>query len=422
MEKLLIEKAGTQKAYKNTDNREVKGLMPYKKINILYVINNLLIGGAQELIKTLSLNLDRELFNVSVCSLIEYDGKGEKEPLTEEIAAGGVDITTLHMKGWRDNKEKKKLIRLLKEKETDVIHSHLYPSDLWASYIAKSAGVPVKIFSKHETYYNKSLLRRLLHFLIYNVCVDKALASSEITKDHLIKYGMINPLKIGKIYNPIDTERFNPLKISGGKAREEFGIPPDAPVIGNVSRFVPRKGIEFFIETCFKVSKVIPESWFILVGYGEDEYKYRELVKFYDIQERFIFVGARRYKPDVVSAIDIFLFTPIWGEALPIVMLDAMSMKKAIVASNVCSNRELITNEVSGLLPVPETWSPAVDKLDTTVLADSVIRLLKAPELCESFGKQARLRAEKIFGLPVIIKQLEALYIKLLRQKNEKYV
>lgn len=392
--------------------------MSYKKINLLYVISNLLIGGAQELVKTLSLNLKRELFNVSVCSLIEYGGKGDKEPLTEEITAGGVDVTSLHMKGWRDNEEKEKFLRLLKEKEIDVVHSHLYLTDLWASRLARSAGVSVRIYSKHETYHNKFLYRRLKDALIYNLCVDKALAVSEITKQHLFRYEMINPSKIGKVFNPVDTTRFDPLKFSGGKVRKEYGIPVDGPLIGNISRFVLRKGNEFFIETCFKVSKKIPESWFILVGYGEDESKYKDLVKSYGFQDRFIFAGARRNIPEILSAMDIFLFTPIWGEALPIVMLEAMSMGKAIVASNVCSNRELITHEVSGLLPTPETWSLTVDKLDTDALADSVISLMRSFSLREAFGKQARKRAEETFSVPIIMNQLEELYVRVLREKR----
>ena len=157
----------------------------------------------------------------------------------------------------------------------------------------------------------------------------------------------------------------------------------------------------------------------MLVGYGEDEDKYRELVKSYGLHDRFVFTGARRDIPEVLSALDILLFTPIWGEALPIVMLEAMSMGKAIVASNVCSNGEIITHDESGLLPAPETWSVAVEKLDTDALSDSVIRLISNPALRDDFGKRARIRAEQTFSVPVIMKQLEELYKGLLREKGD---
>ena len=125
--------------------------MTDNKINILYVIENLFIGGAQELVKTFSLNLKRELFNVSVCNLYGYEIEGDKEPLKEEIRSQGIDVTTLHMRRWRDKVEKKKFVRLLKEKDIEIVHSHLYPTDLWASRLAKQAGVPVILLTKHET-------------------------------------------------------------------------------------------------------------------------------------------------------------------------------------------------------------------------------------------------------------------------------
>ncbi|MHA2040026.1 MAG: glycosyltransferase family 4 protein [Promethearchaeota archaeon] len=389
-----------------------------KKINVLYVIDNLLIGGAQELVKTLSLNLNRELFNVSVCSLVGYDSKSDKEPLSDEITSGGVDVTTLYMKGWRDKKEKEKFIELLKEKEIDIIHSHLYPTDLWASRLGKSAGVPVRIYTKHDTYHNKFLLIRLRNAFYYNNCVDTAQAISDISEKHLKEYEFVNPSKIIKIYNPVDTDAFNPFSFSGEKVREELGIPLDVPLVGNVSRFVPRKGNEFFIETAMKVLKKNPDCRFFLIGWGEDENKYRDLIKSYGIQDRFIIAVARRDIPEILSAIDIFLFTPLWGESLPITVLEAMSMGKAIIASNVCSNRELVEHEVSGLLPTPEKWSLTANMLEAGRLADSVLRLIDNPALREDFGKQARLRTEKTFGVPVIMKQLEGLYKRLLREKS----
>lgn len=389
-----------------------------KKINVLYVIDNLLIGGAQELVKTLSLNLNRELFNVSVCSLVGYDSKSDKEPLSDEITSGGVDVTTLYMKGWRDKKEKEKFIELLKEKEIDIIHSHLYPTDLWASRLGKSAGVPVRIYTKHDTYHNKFLLIRLRNAFYYNNCVDTAQAISDISEKHLKEYEFVNPSKIIKIYNPVDTDAFNPFSFSGEKVREELGIPLDVPLVGNVSRFVPRKGNEFFIETAMKVLKKNPDCRFFLIGWGEDENKYRDLIKSYGIQDRFIIAVARRDIPEILSAIDIFLFTPLWGESLPITVLEAMSMGKAIIASNVCSNRELVEHEVSGLLPTPEKWSLTDNMLEAGRLADSVLRLIDNPALREDFGKQARLRTEKTFGVPVIMKQLEGLYKRLLREKS----
>ncbi len=395
--------------------------MQKRRINVLYAIDNLLIGGAQELVKTLSFNLNKDSFDVSVCSLLDYEGKGSKEPLTEEIAGRGIDVTTLHMKGWEDVEEKAKFIALLNEKKPDILHAHLHPTDLWSIRIAQSVGVPVKVYTKHETYHNKTFLERIKHAVYFNRYTDRALAISELSYQHLHKYELIRPYKIHKIFNPVDIDIFDPSKYSGELVRKEFGIPPSSVVIGNVARHVVRKGIHFFIDTASKVLKNCPGARFILVGYGEEERKYKSMVKSLGIETCFTFAGPRRDIPEILSAMDIFLFTPIWGESLPIALLEALAMRKAIVASNVCSNREVILHEVSGLLPTPSAWSSAVERLDTDALADSVIKLIKSPSLREEYGRQARRRAERLFGLQVVIEQFEDLYVQLLFRKDKRY-
>jgi glycosyltransferase involved in cell wall biosynthesis len=389
-----------------------------ERIRVLYVINNLLIGGAQELVKTLSLNLNKDFFEVSVCSLVDHEGKGSKEPLTEEIASEGIDITTLYMKGEEDKEETTKFTALLRNKRADVLHVHLSPADLWICRLGQSSGVPVKVYTKHETYHNKSLRERLLNAFHYNRFYDRAIAISDISVQHLKKYEFIFPWKIKKIFNPVDTERFDPARISGGEIRREFGIPARAPVIGNVARFVSRKGIPVFIETASQVIRKVPDAWFLLVGYGEEERLYEELIADHGIRDHFVFAGPRRDIPNILAAVDIFLFTPLWGESLPLTLLEAMSMGKAIVASNVCSNREIIIHEVSGLLPTPTTWSLTADKLDINSLVDSVIRLIECPSMREEFGKKARIRATEVFSVPVIMQQLEELYTSLLTNKR----
>jgi glycosyltransferase involved in cell wall biosynthesis len=389
-------------------------------INIIFTIDNLLIGGAQELVKTLALNLNKNLFNVSVCSLIHCQKSDNNEPLADEIRAKGIDVVKLNMKSWSDSEEKTKFIKLLRDKEIDIIHAHLYPADLWACRLAQSAGVPVKVYTKHETYHNKPLHRRVVDACFYNYYMDKAIAISDISDVHLKKYEFVNPFRVCKIFNPVDTEKFDPAQCSGTIVRDEFKIPLSAPVIGNVARFVARKGINFFIETAAKVLQEVPEAFFILVGYGEDESKLKKMTANRGISDHFIFTGPRRDIPNLLAAMDIFLFTPLSGESLPIALLEALSMGKTIVASNVCSNREIISHEISGLLPTPRHWSLTAENLDTDILADSVIGLIKSSSTREAFGKMARKRAQDIFSISTIMRQVENLYTSLYLEKSGK--
>ena len=388
--------------------------MQRDRISVLFVIDNLLIGGAQELVKTLSLNLNKDIFSVAVCSLVDYAGKSAIEPLTREIEEGGVPVVTIRMEDWREPEGQKILLDLTREKAVDVLHVHLSPADLWMTRMTACRQVPVKLFTKHETYHNKSLPRRIANAYYFNKFYDCALAISDLSAEHLIKYEFILPWKVRKIVNPVDMSKFSPSSFSGMQGRRDLGIPPSAFVVGSVTRFVPRKGVEFFIQTAARVLRQVDDAWFVLVGYGETEDQLRKVVDELGLASRFVFAGPRRDIPRMLSCMDVFLFTPIWGESLPIVLLEAMAMGKAIVASNVCSNREIIAEGISGFLPAPASWASVVDNLDCDALAQAVVRFARSPSLREECGRNARRKAEQVYDIHVIVKQLEDLYRELL--------
>ena len=387
------------------------------KTHILYTIDNLLIGGAQELVKTLAKHLNKEKFKVSVCSLMHYQGKTSDEPLTREIEDSGVNVFNLHMKSFRDKPEIEKFKCILKNEKIDIAHAHLRPADLWSALIAKDSGVPIVVYSKHETYRNKSIITRLRDAVIFNMYTDCAVALSSATKKHMTDYEFISSSKIKIIHNPVDVRKFTPNITRRNEIRRNLGIPSESIVVGQVARFIERKGINYFIDTCAKVKKQIPNSKFLLVGWGKDEPKYRKMVKDMNLDDSFIFAVAQRNIPELLDTMDIFLFTPIWGESLSIALLEAMAAGKAIVATNIISNPELIENGISGLLPTPQHWAMSVNSLDTQALSEDVIKLAKDSAMRQKFGEQARKKAVTGFSTDVVVEELEALYVDLLVKK-----
>lgn len=387
-----------------------------RKINLLYVGYDLRVGGAEDLLKTLAINIDKERYNAAVVT-VRHEREPGKEVLAAEIGAAGVEVVEFNMWGWGHVEERQRLIRFMKERRIDVVHSYLYPVDLWASRAARKAGVPAIIYSKLDTYKKKTLLERFIRSLKFNRNADLALAVSSLTRDHLVHYEFILPWKVKQATNPVDTNYFNPSRFSGDVVRKEFGIPANAPVVGNMCRLVGRKGVESFVEACSLVSKAVPDCHFLMVGYGYKEEELKNLVSSLGVKN-FIFTGLRRDIAELMAAMDVFLFTPYWGEGLPLVMLEAMSMEKAIVASNVCSNNELIENGVSGLLPTPMSWENGVDTLDADALAAAVISLIRDPETRKKYGRQARESVVARFGVDAVMRQLETIYEDLLKKKG----
>ena len=120
--------------------------------------------------------------------------------------------------------------------------------------------------------------------------------------------------------------------------------------------------------------------------------------------------------PQVMAAIDIFLFTPYWGEGLPYVVLEAMSTAKPVIASNVGSNRELVLDGQTGFLPYPLQWSFETDHLEAEPFAEKIEVLIKNKIMAQNMGIKGRNRIEKKFNIYTMVMELEKLYQNLINE------
>jgi len=116
-----------------------------------------------------------------------------------------------------------------------------------------------------------------------------------------------------------------------------------------------------------------------------------------------VFCGQRFDVPDLLSVFDIFVLSSVL-EGLPRVVIEAMAMERAIVATDIEGAREQIDHETTGLL---------VPKANPTALAEAVLRLLNNPVEAQRLAKAARNRAEELFDLNKTILSVEALYQRL---------
>ena len=98
---------------------------------------------------------------------------------------------------------------------------------------------------------------------------------------------------------------------------------------------------------------------------------------------------------------------PTFAEALPVSWIEAMAMKKAIVASNIGWATEVIDDEKNGYLVHPK---------DHMVFAQKIVELLSNPILREQFGMEARKKVIEKFSIEVIAKKSLAFYENVLKQ------
>lgn len=106
----------------------------------------------------------------------------------------------------------------------------------------------------------------------------------------------------------------------------------------------------------------------------------------------------------MLHAMDIFCLPSLW-EGLPIGLLEAMAMQKAVLATEVDGSRELVENGVNGLV---------VHRGDHSALEDGLVQLATDAALRQRLGCAARMTIENGFDVGSMTRKIESLYLETL--------
>jgi glycosyltransferase involved in cell wall biosynthesis len=300
-----------------------------------------------------------------------------------------------------------KVSALIRKENFDIIHTQA-SKDLWllvpALNLIKS-NIPLFFTKQVGSFINK---KDRLHQLIYNR-VNCAFAISNVIKKNLMETTSLKAEKIILMPNGIDTNKFNPEIKAGDKIREEFHIKTGDVVIGMMSRFSPGKGHEEFLIAADNLNKKYNNLKFLVVGEasrGETEYekKIKRTADNFNLSN-IIFSGFRSDTPEILAAMDIFVF-PSHAEAFGIALVEAMSMGKP----SVCSGSDGVLD-----IAVDKETSLLFEKKNVQDLADKIEQLINSAELRICLGNNSRKRAVEFFDLELLTDKVIKIYNRTLR-------
>ncbi len=205
-------------------------------------------------------------------------------------------------------------------------------------------------------------------------------------------------------HNGVDLKRFDPEKVNREKVRDEFNLKQNQIAIGMLARFSPGKGHEEFLFAARELNKKYKNLFFLIVGeasHGENEYadSIKKLAEEHQI-ENIIFTGYRSDVPEVLSALDIFVF-PSHSEAFGIALIEAMAMG----LPSVCSNSDGVLD-----IAIDSETSYLFERKNGEDLKDKISLLIDSPETRMKFSVASRKRVENNFDLEIIINQLIEIY------------
>lgn len=228
--------------------------------------------------------------------------------------------------------------KLLQNRQYDVVHLNIFQGmSLYYAYLAKNAGVPVRIAHSHNTDLRQSCTRALklwLHRRYSSLYAKEATdfwACSTPAAEFMFPKKLLAEKKFTFIPNGIDTARFRFDPVVRETMRQELGI-TDRFVIGNVGRLCYQKNQTFLLDVLAEALKIRPDCCLLLVGDGEDRIMLEEKAKALKIAEHVVFYGTTSNVEELFWAMDVFAF-PSRFEGLGIVAIEAQAAGLPVVCS-----------------------------------------------------------------------------------------
>jgi glycosyltransferase involved in cell wall biosynthesis len=366
---------------------------------VLYLITELDIGGAEQVLLSFLKNMDRYKYEPAVCCF-------SAGALAPEIQSLGIRLIDLKAENKFDLLALFRLWRILNEERFDIVHTHLFHANIAGRVLARLARVAVVVSTHHYAFSYNGAWGAWLDRLTCRLA-DRIIAVSRAARNFFLLHVDGKQERVELIYNGVDLDAFGSSLKADKSLRESLCLNNDF-IVGCIGRFAEVKGQSYLLEAARAlIEKGIPLK-VLLVGSGPWEGRLKKICQELNIVSQVIFLGSRRDVPAVLESIDLYV-QPSLQEGLSIILLEALAMRRPVIATAVGGNSEVIVNGESGLL---------IPARDRQALAAAVADLLSDKEKANRLAQGARLRIEENFDIRDTVRKTEALYSRLIKEKK----
>lgn len=383
-----------------------------KKINVLHLRSSRGAGGGPE--KTILFSAkqaDTESFRLHIAYL-----KSRNDPdfdLEERARKLGIDtFVAIDEDRKFDLRALRQLLRLLKEREIDVLSCHCYKSNLYGLILSRFHKMKLvttvhgplaslRYFWASQNWkvryiYDQIDLRLLRYF-------DHVIMVSESMRPIVSQFG-VKKSKLTWVRNAIDSDFFSRGRCPNSDLREKLKIPKEATVVGAVGRLNGEKDYPNLLRAAKILIAERNDLYFVIAGQGPLDQTLRQQAQVMGLTDRVLFLGQFQDVRPVYEMMDVYALSST-REGLPNTVLEAMAMEVPIVATDVDGVAEAAAHDREALLVPP---------CDSVALADAIRTLLNDQCLRESLRQTARAKIEDEFSFARRMRNVESIYRTLL--------
>jgi len=380
-----------------------------KSRTVLHILNGEAFSGVEQVVITLCRHLDPERYRPHVITL--FDGL-----TAQRVRDLGFSVEIVPMKSRWDLRPVHRIRNICKQKNAEILHVHTVRSHLLGALAARKLHIPVAVHI-HSVAIQETE-RRLRN--VWNAFIESRLQRwsdcyivvSNSLRKYLVLRG-IPEMKIRTLLNAIDIQEVK--KTSQGMnppIRERLKLDSNVKLIGMVAQFQYRKGPEDLLRAVKIIGNEPTPFHLVMIGRGKklpgggsylDGLK--QLTQELGISHQVTYVGFQENPLQWMAGLDIFVLPSRFGEGLPMVVLEAMALGIPVIATPVEGTAEVLTNDVTGLLPPPE---------NPEALAEAIVTLLVDPSKGKTMTEEAGKVVQERHNAPLHAKRMMEIYDELL--------
>jgi glycosyltransferase involved in cell wall biosynthesis len=363
-----------------------------RRLRVLLLVNHVTaLGGAERFVVGLAQHLRRDRIDPWVCSTRVAD-----EEAVRALMRAGIPHISLGRKSKWDVHRLQKLAVLLRRERFDVVHAHMFGSNVWGTLIGRACRVPVVIAHEHTWSYTDNRLRMWLDGHVIGKLATQFIAVSESDRERMIGLEGVPPDKV--LVMPTAYIPF-PSSSRNTDIRAELGLSRDVPLVGVAAVLRRQKALDVLLEAHARLITRVADTHLVIAGDGPCRGELERDIERLGIGRYVHLLGRRDDVTAILHTVDVAALSSDW-EGMPLFVFECMATNTPLVATAVGGLREIIQAGRTGMLVPPR---------DPPALADALETLLTNRGLAKRLAVAASSRLEE-FTIQAIADRFAKLY------------
>lgn len=359
------------------------------KKKIMYITQS--NGGVAKYLQMLFKYMDRNKYQQILVYPNEYiNGKNYFNQLVDNIEF--IDIyREINIKN--DIKSIIQIYKVIKKYKPDLIYLQSSKAGALGRIVNIIFRKPI-IYNPHGWAFNMDVSNKkkcMYKFIerILGRMSNKIIAISDKEKESAIKNKVCNKEKIQVILNGIDIEEYKNNVENKIDYKKMLNISQNTRVIGMVGRISKQKSPDIFVKAASKIKQKFPNTFFIIVGDGEERVKIESLIEELGLKKSVLITGWVKDVYQYIEIFDIAMLLSRW-EGFGLAIAEYMIAKVPVIATNVDAIPDIVINNETGLL---------VEKNNVNDVVEAASKLISNKKLVSYLTNNAQEKVKRDFNV-----------------------